>query len=253
MQLSNVLRQTPYFKGKARLLHTLCPRGREVEAELFGSRVRLDLSNYIERSAYLGVFEPEETRLIASFLKPGMVVFDVGANIGYYTLLTSPLVGPTGSVYAFEPSSYAFNKLTRAVKENRLTNVRTFKLALGAQEGELELSPCIEGNHTPNLLEGGGEKIHVTTLDSFVREHSIQRIDFLKMDVEGFEPFVVEGGRNSFSSGLVRAVLCEFSATWLERSGHAPKRMYQDFLSMGFRPATPFYPDVPILNVLFMR
>lgn len=238
--LSNLSRLTPHFRGKARLLHYLCPREGEVTANLFGSRVRLDLSNYIERSAYLGVFEPRETRAVASYLKPGMTVFDVGANIGYYTLLASRAVGASGTVFAFEPSAYAFGKLSSAIKDNNLANVRACKLALGDAEKELELSPCRQGNHTPNLLEGGGERIKVTTLDTFVESHGIGRIDFLKMDVEGFEPFVITGGKRSFATGMVRAVLCELSPYWLARSGTSPREVSDGLCALGFRRAAEF-------------
>lgn len=251
--LSDLLRNTPYFKGKARLLHTICPRDREVDAELFGYRVRLDLRNHIERSAYLGVYEPWETRAARSYLKPGMTFFDVGANVGYYTLLASQAVGSAGLVYAFEPGTYPFERLSETLKANRIENVRAVKLALGAEDGEAEIGPFAEHNRTSNMIAGRGEHVTVTTVDRFVERHAIGRIDFLKMDVDGFEPFIIEGGRRALTSGAVRAILCEFCPEWLAHSGLTSQDVFNTLVGMGFRAATPFDPEGRIVNVMFVR
>src|SRR5262249_46342421 len=86
------------FRGKARLLHSLCPKEGERQRQIFNSRVELDLSDYIQRSMYLGVYEPAESKAIRAYLKPGMTFVDVGANVGYYTLMAASLVGRDGLV-----------------------------------------------------------------------------------------------------------------------------------------------------------
>src|ERR1700730_3314616 len=120
--LSDAIR--PYnFRGKARLLHSLCSREGEQEAEIFGYQIKLDLSDYIQRSIYLSVFEPHESAQVKQYLKEGMTLVDVGANVGYYTLLAASLVGRRGRVLAFEPSPYAFERLVETIRRNNLSQV----------------------------------------------------------------------------------------------------------------------------------
>lgn len=251
--LSSVLRRTPHFKGKARLLHALCPLRGSRDADLFGYRVRLDLSDYIERCAYLGIFEPEETRAVQALLKPGMTFVDVGANIGYYTLLASRAVGDAGVVYAFEPSTAAFGKLRTTLQSNDIANVRAFQLALGSEECRLSLGAGPEDNFTPSLLTGGGEEVAVTTLDAFVTEQGIGRIDLIKIDVEGFEPFVLQGGRRVLSDGTVGAVLCELNDYWLGRAGTNTEAVYESMREMGFGRTVSYSALSDFANVLFTR
>src|ERR1700730_16140389 len=118
--LSDAIRQFN-FRGKARLLHGLCSREGEHEAEVFGYKIKLDLADYIQRSIYLRTFEPRESALIRHYLKPGMTFVDVGANVGYYTLLAASLVGRRGRVLAFEPSPYVFERLVETMERKKPT------------------------------------------------------------------------------------------------------------------------------------
>src|SRR5262245_32273149 len=85
-----------WFRGKGRLLHALCPHQGTARRTIFGAAVTLDLSDWVQRCVFLGVYEPHETKWVRGYLRPGMVVVDVGANIGYYTLLASDTVGNDG-------------------------------------------------------------------------------------------------------------------------------------------------------------
>src|SRR5579863_8811720 len=118
------------FRGKAALIEFLIPRNGELEARIFGSRFSLDTSDYLQRHIYGGSFEREETGIVRRTLRPGMTFVDVGANVGYYTALAAQLVGPSGSVFAFEPSDYAYSRLQRMIDQNNLTQARAIKCAL---------------------------------------------------------------------------------------------------------------------------
>src|SRR5437867_4169102 len=107
------------FRGKARLLHSLSARAGERSAVVFGTIFHLDLEDYIQRSIFLGTFEPAETRIVSKYLQKGMTVVDVGANVGYFTALGAKRVGSGGRIAAFEPSPYAFQRMSRMVCENR--------------------------------------------------------------------------------------------------------------------------------------
>jgi len=112
-----------HFRGKARLLNRLTEGVGIRSARIFGGRFELDLSEFIQRQVYLGTFEPRETSLVKGYLRPGMTFVDVRANIGYYTALAALLVGAEGRVVAFEPSAYAFEKLSAMASKSDLTQV----------------------------------------------------------------------------------------------------------------------------------
>jgi FkbM family methyltransferase len=226
------------FRGKARLLSRLVPRQGERTARVFGYRMRLDLTEHIQRMIYLGAFEREETRLVLRWLRPGMTVVDVGANVGYYALLAASRVGPRGRVFAVEPSPVAARRLERTIRENRLANVRLFPFALGERCGEASLGEPPPDNHTPSLLNSNGRgvmTVPIRTLDDCLEEWQVDGIDLLKVDIEGYEPFMLAGGRRALARGRVRALLCEFNDPWLRVAGSSSQSLYEMITGWGFR------------------
>jgi FkbM family methyltransferase len=153
-------------------------------------------------------FAEEETGLqfLERFLQPGMIVVDAGAHEGYYTLFASRRVGRTGKVIAFEPSPRERKALRWHVLVNQCWNVRIQGLALGSEAGEAEFH-IVDGAQTglnslkpPAILDGTSIiKVQVTSLDDWVRAQNLDRVDFIKLDVEGAELSVVKG-----ASGLLR-------------------------------------------------
>jgi len=132
------------FRGKGRLAELVLPRTGKRDALVFGSRFSLDLSDYMQRHIYAGSFERNESKIVRHMLRPGMTFVDVGANVGYYTALAARLVGPTGSVFAFDPSEYAFPRLSRMIEVSGLTNVRAFKCGLADTAGERLLFGAVD-------------------------------------------------------------------------------------------------------------
>ncbi len=227
------------FRGKARLLHSLCPKYDVRKARIFGYWTHLDLQNFIERSIYLHIFEPYESALARSYLRPGMTFVDAGANIGYYTLMASSIIGDAGHVYAFEPSPYAVGKLKETVRENDIGNVTITEAALGDAKGEaaIYLSKS-RANHTPTMIENDGGRPHmirVEMLDEFLEKHSISRVDLLKIDVEGFEPNIIRGAQRALTAGKVAVILCEFNEHWLLRNHSSSVHLMELLASFGFR------------------
>jgi FkbM family methyltransferase len=218
--------------------------------------MELDLSEHIQRMVYLGAFEPWETKVVRRTLRAGMCVVDVGANVGYFSVLASRLVGPTGRVLAFEPSPSAAGRLRRTVEANRLSNVRVEQIGLGAEVGEATLFDPLPDNHTPTLLgESGtpGVKVSVRTLDECLTDWDVGRVDLLKVDVEGFEPAVLAGAAGALAAGRVGSILCEFNAHWLARAGESPASLRARILASGFQDVTgsPWRDDSPLQNRLF--
>ncbi len=228
----------PYqFKGKARLLGSLMPRSGTRFATVHGYRMELDLIDHIQRMIYLGAFERWETGAFRRLLRPGMCCVDVGANVGYFTLLAARRVGPTGKVFSIEPSPYAADRLNRTLDDNKISNVRIERCGLGRSRGEVILYDAIVGNHSPTMLGdpgSSGRMVTLRTLDECMLEWAIDRIDLLKVDVEGYEPDVFAGAKRVLSEGRVRAILCEFNSHWLTRAGTSSREVYRGLLEQGF-------------------
>ena len=148
---------------------------------------------------WLGTYELSKVRRLTTFVKSGMTCFDIGANVGYYTLLFSVLVGQTGKVFAFEPLPTNVDLLRQHVQINRCRNVRIFDLALTDFDGEAPFEEH-ESRSMGHLAESSGLKVRCATLDGLLREGEISIPHVLKIDVEGAELAVMIGARKMFES-----------------------------------------------------
>ncbi len=164
---------------------------------------------YIGQRVALEKYEPYETQLILRQAKRGDVVVDVGANIGYYTILLADKVGKTGKVYAFEPDKTNFEILKKNIKANNLKNVVAVNAAVGNKNETKTLYKSNEnlGDHKlyethppcghPPLRKGGQNNlvekpINVVKLDNYLKN---QKIDLMKIDTQGWEPEVINGAK----------------------------------------------------------
>ena len=129
-------------------------------------------------------------------LKPGMNVVDIGANQGLYSLMFSRLVGETGTVIAFEPEPDMFAALETNISANSVSNVEHHRLALGSKSGEAMLSRSLINGGDNRLSSGDSDTasmkklVRVVTLDEIAGE---RKIDFIKMDVQGWEWEAIRG------------------------------------------------------------
>jgi FkbM family methyltransferase len=171
-----------------------------------GIHWELDLSEGIDFSIYLlGAFEPGTAKTLQQLVNPGDVVLDIGANIGAHTLRLAKSVGQEGKVYAFEPADFAFAKLLRNLALNPELESRTCpqQIMLSATLSEkveraiyaswpLEKGDPVHPKHRGRLVS----TVHasIDTLDSFVTKHRITRLNLIKMDVDGHELPVLQGG-----------------------------------------------------------
>lgn len=234
------------MRGKGRALSRFAPRAGERAAKIFGYQVRLDLADVIQRQIYLGVYEPRETRAVRAMLTEGMTMIDIGANIGYFSLLAAQLVGPGGRVVAVEPSAYAADSLAETIRGNGIAQIELRRVALGDRNGwsELHLPPASAGNHSPNMIvahpAGETVRVPVMRLDDALEEWNLKRtIDLVKIDVEGLEPRVLLGAQNSLESGRVRAILCELNGAWLNAGGSSRAEVVDQLRGYGFTPLIP--------------
>ncbi len=163
---------------------------------------------------WYGVFEPNERTLLRQMLAPGMVVLDVGAHAGFYTLNASKLVGPAGRVVSFEPSPRERERLRLHLRLNRCANVSVEAVALGEKAGEGDLfvfDGRTTGCNSFHLTSTDGARrvtVPIRRLDDYVSNGSIDRADFVKMDIEGAELSALRGAEQLFRT-LRPVLLCE--------------------------------------------
>jgi FkbM family methyltransferase len=170
-----------------------------------GLRVRTYLGNDMSLCLFVGgSFEPNEFCLMRHVLHSGMVAIDGGANDGLYSLFASRLVAPGGRVVAVEPSSREFSRLEANLRLNAAANVTALRLALGQAPGQARLAVAEaghEGQNTigehvsnPKVETARHEDVEVDTIDRLVGQLGLERVDWVKLDVEGSEVAALRGG-----------------------------------------------------------
>lgn len=162
-----------------------------------GVKYELDISDYMEWLVFYGIrAEPRDS--LYQLLKEGDVVFDVGANIGEVTFGMSKRVGNLGMIHSFEPEPFIFSRISRNLSLNSFNNICLNNVALGDKEQELFLKAQVENNRGGtriNMYSREGEKVKVTTLDFYVKQNALKKLDLIKVDVEGFEMKVLQGAQ----------------------------------------------------------
>lgn len=144
---------------------------------------------------WLGLFELEKQAAMKPFIKPGMTVFDIGANAGFYTLTFSCLVEEQGRVWAFEPLAENANNILRHINLNRLTNVTLLQAAVVDHSGLVGFR--IGENNATGTVSDEEElyKVPAVFLDNLVEAGAVPVPDVVKIDVEGFESSVLVGSK----------------------------------------------------------
>ena len=144
-------------------------------------------------------------------LKKGDWVVDAGANIGMFSLFAAKKVGEQGKVFSFEPVPATQRLLKRNIELNGIKNVEVVPFALGEKKGELSFSIFPESLECSSGFfdnEGSREKVNQITLDEFVEENKIHKIDFIKSDVEGMERNLLTGARNTIKKFKPKLAIC---------------------------------------------
>jgi FkbM family methyltransferase len=177
-----------------------------------------------------GQFEPNEFHYLNQLLKPGMVFIDAGANLGLYSLFASRKVGAGGHVLAIEPSKREFQKLCRNISLNRMKNILALHLAVADIPGtaDLRIADELHAGHNSFFAFKWShtgletvETVKTRTLDEIVAEHKFNRVDFIKMDIEGAELAALRGAQET---------LKRFHPTlWIEMA-EATENQVQDLL-----------------------
>jgi FkbM family methyltransferase len=230
-------------KGKGFLFDPITPRTGTREASVAGGHtMTLDLANAIHRQIFMGCFARDMTRWARTLLPPGGTFLDVGAHAGYFSLLASDRVGPAGRVYAVEPNPGTFAALRTHLTTNRIGNVHAVMCGLADRAGSIPLHAppsCLDYNATV-LPRADWTRVDVParTLDDCVREWRADRIDLMKIDVEGAEPLVLAGGADCLARGVVRHAMIEINGPRLSEAGGGPAGLRHALDGLGFVPAS---------------
>jgi len=140
--------------------------------------------------------------------EPGDIVLDIGAYVGEASLWFSSLIGPKGIVYAFEPEPSAFQGLQHNLEANNIANVIPVNMALSDKEG----SGTLSGSSGASVLTDSknGVTTKVTTVDKFVEREQLKKVNFLKMDVEGYELNVLTGASQTIQLFKPKLAVCVY-------------------------------------------
>jgi FkbM family methyltransferase len=235
----------PIEKGKWRLWRKVAPylsRNPSAEVEIalkYGVRARLDPADAIQRFVYYwGSWAPSETRVMRRLLRPGDTVIDAGANFGYFTLLASRIVGPTGQVVAFEPVPPTVQRLKRNLELNGATNVVLHECAVSDNQGTVRISKPSAQNSGANTIRTIEKPLDSWEVPSVRLDDVISgaiEVRVLKVDVEGAELMLVRGCRQHILAGLVPYVICEVHDEFLRELGSSSQEFFEVMTSYGYR------------------
>lgn len=186
-------------------------------------------------------YESRFTRYFISLLRPGAVFVDIGANVGYYSLVAAPRVGPDGRIFAFEPMSEPFARLADNIRRNRLTQVTPLKLALVALPQTAVMGLVNRSNSGTASLglatveAAQTESVECSTLDLLAESWNFDRLDLVKIDVEGFEQAVLLGARNTLTK-FRPVLLVEVNDGLQRRAGSTRDGLYRWLEGLDYEP-----------------
>ncbi len=176
----------------------------------------------------------EKINLIKSYLKPGMVCLDIGANIGFYSLLFSKLVGKSGGVHAFEPDKTNFKHLSQTTRH--CSNLKLNQLAVGSSNLPLKLYLSDQLNVDHQTFDIGQNRkskyIKAITIDSYLKNQSVS---FIKIDIQGFDHQALLGAQKTLKQSSPLTMIGEFWPFGLKKAGSSTKEYLKFLKKMGFK------------------
>jgi FkbM family methyltransferase len=182
----------------------------------FGFRLLLDMKKDVDRLFYLGQFESQTLHFFRNVIARDAVVFDVGANIGIYSLLAGTRAGVGGHVYSFEPSDWAFQRLTENIRINDCKNISVFKQGISDTSGTAEFHVCEDDAYnslgdSPMCAVKETKTIKIQAIDDFCEINGITAIDVIKIDTEGADLLALQGAKRMLQSRRPPIIFCEYN------------------------------------------
>jgi FkbM family methyltransferase len=222
--------------------------GRTVRVDDFDGdlSIHLDLSEHMQSQIYwYGMYSRDITCLMKRVVRPGMTVIDGGANVGEITLVAAKLVGPSGLVCSFEPVDGMADQLERNILANNLTNVQVVRAGLAREVGEatiyLAYDKFSDGSRNDGLgtLFPSGNRsraagtIPLVTLDGIIRERGGQRVDLVKLDIEGGELAALQGA-GAMLREMKPALILELGDETCRAAGYSMREIWDYLAGFGY-------------------
>lgn len=232
-------------------------------------KITLSLSDWIQQQIYfLGEYHSEQR--ISSFwkniIRKSNYIIDAGANVGYYTLIASKKIGSDGRIYSFEPVSKTYNRLIENVKLNNFSNIIPIKKALSHTDNqEIELFIADDKNwgmssiYSHDRFAGYKEIAETLTIDSFIIDNEIDKMDLIKIDVEGSEMDVINGMKDCISK-YDPTILVEINQDIISKKNDYVESIYDNLKTLGYdafeiknskqikKLHTPIYDNLIVFN-----
>lgn len=212
------------------------------KTKIFGNTMYLTKPSLVSREIVrFGVHEKGITDYVFSTIKKGDFVVDLGANIGYYTLIFAKLVGQEGQVVSFEPEISNFKILQKNIRKNHYNNTKIENSAVSNknEKTKLYLSKMGTGTHrlfeAPIIDNGVTQIVNVTTLDDYLKNNGMmQNISLIKMDIEGSEFNALQGMETILKTSKELKIIMEYAPFALKEAQTDPKELIDYLDSFGF-------------------
>jgi FkbM family methyltransferase len=178
-------------------------------------------------------------RVMEEFLRDGMVVLDIGAHVGEYTLIAAKVVGPRGKVHAIEPQPSCAEIVSRNAKLNRLENVTVYRCAVSNEDGEtpFHIDRISMGGFVAAQEDNASHLVPCVTVDTIMEDSGLSEVHLLKIDAAGNERAVLQGGAFLFTGAKPPMVICKFYHPGIvrERHGYDAKDIIDTLLNWNYQ------------------
>lgn len=224
----------------------------EIVRNIKDNKMVLDLNDLgISRElALYKIHEKNSTKQLEKILRPGMNIVEIGANIGYYALIEAKLIRGQGYIYAFEPSPYNLNLLKRNTDLNNYHNVEIYPKAVGAMKGREKFFIASRSNLSgfikrEDMSDMYGEKgkdsidVEIVKLDDFLKD---KKVDFIRMDIEGYEKEALKGLETTLNSENVpKYLFIEIHSVLLHKKNSSAEEIIRYLEESGYSVIKGFY------------
>lgn len=205
-------------------------------------RMSLRPDEHVQQNIFFhNYYEKNETGYWKKMAANSKTVLDVGGNVGYYSLLASSLVGTGGKVFMFEPVNINLERAKKNIRLSGFTNIQCVKKAVSNQPGTIRIRIADNNNLGMSGMaesinnDGQDEEVEGITLDQFAKDNQLDCVDLIKVDVEGAEPLVLQGGREILSR-CSPVIMMEVCTDTLVRLSFGLEDVYRPLAEMGYKP-----------------
>lgn len=207
-----------------------------------GIKIKLYKDSQLSQYIFQKRYEKEEILFISEYLKKDDYFIDIGTNIGLFSLIGSKKVKQNGKIFSYEPTLKNFERLQENIKLNKIKNIETIKKAVSDENGFLDINVSLEGYDAWNSFAKPfwwknytTERVETIILDDiFGQNIDCKKVKLIKIDVEGWELFVIKGGEKYLSLKDAPTLIIEFVEENTRNAGYGTKEVYKLLIKYGY-------------------